>query len=139
MTRDEQAALDTVMKFLDSYAESNVEGCMSVMATSKPILLLGTNENEILRTTEEVRTLLERDFASMTDISFGTHRNLHVEVVPGLSSVIIEFPISYRSEGDNVETLFRYALTLIKEGEAWKISSGMASVPFSAGTYSFPE
>ncbi len=50
---------------------------------------------------------------------------------------MVELPISYQTDGKDVEVLFRYALTLTKVGEQWKICSGMASVPFAAGTYSF--
>ena len=63
----------------------------------------------------------------------------HPEAASTFASVIVEAPISYQSGGKGVETLFRYALTLTKEGEQWKICSGMASVPFAVGTYSFPK
>lgn len=137
MTKEEQAALDAVMNFLDSYAKKNVESCMSAIATSKPLLLLGTNDNEIFRTTDEVRAAFTMDFASMTNIRWGEQRNIRVEAAPALACVIVELPISYQSEGEDVKTLFRYALTLIQEGGQWKICSGMASVPFATGTYVF--
>jgi hypothetical protein len=71
-------------------------------------------------------------------IRWGEYRHIHVEAVSTLACVIIELPISHQSEGKNFETLFRYALTLAKEGEQWKICAGMASVPYGTGTYSFP-
>ena len=139
MIREEQAALDAVMNFLDSYAQRNIEGCMSAIAVSRPIMLFGTNENEVFRTSGDLRSALKRDFASMTNIRWGKHRNIHVEVASMFASVIVELPISYQIYGKGVETLFRYALTLTKEGEQWKICSGMASVPFADGTYLFPK
>lgn len=139
MNNEEQSALNAVMNFLDSYAKRNVEACMSAIAVSRPILLLGTNDNEVFRTTEDVRDAFKRDFASMTNIRWGKQRNVHVVSTPTTSSVMVELPISYQTDGKDVEVLFRYALTLTKEGEQWKICSGMASVPFAAGTYSFSE
>jgi len=139
MNHEEQAALDAVMNFLDSYSARSVAGCMSVIAKSKPILLFGTNDNEVFKTTEDVRAAFTKDFAGMTNILWGERRNIYVESVPTLASVIVELPISYQHDGKDVETLIRYALTLIKEGEQWKICSGIASVPFLTGTYSLPQ
>jgi len=139
MTNEEQAVLDTVKDFLDSYSEKSIERCMSLIAVSKPIMLFGTNENEVFKTRDEVCSAFKRDFESMTNIRWGEHRQFHVEALSTLASVLIELPVSYESEGKETATLFRYALTLTKEGDQWKICSGIASVPFVAGTYSFPE
>ena len=139
MTKEEQAALDTVKAFLDSYSERNIEGYMSLISVSRPIMLFGTNENEVFKTSDDIRSALQRDFESMADIRWGEYRQLHVEALSTLATVLVELPISYHSEGKAVATLFRYALTLAKEGDQWKIRSGMASVPFGAGTYTFPQ
>jgi len=137
MNMEEQAALDVVRSFLDSYSKRDVEACMSLISASEPFLLLGTNDDEVFRSSQEVRAAFRRDFENMTDIRWGGHRNVHVQVAPTLASVFIELPISYRSEGKEVGALFRYALSLVKEGAQWKISAGMASVPFASGTYAF--
>lgn len=137
MTKDEQAALGAVRNFLDDYAKRNVENCMSAVATSKPILLFGTNDNEVFKTIEDVRDAFNRDFSNMTNIRWGEYRQIHVEAVSMLACVIVELPISYQYEGKDVETHFRYALMLTREEEQWKICAGMTSVPFRAGTYSF--
>jgi len=73
----------------------------------------------------------------MNDIRWGEPRHVHVVASGTLASVIIELPISYQTAGKNEKTLFRHVLTLNKEDGQWNICSGMASVPFSAGTYSF--
>jgi hypothetical protein len=49
---DEQAALATVKGFLDNYARGDLEACMSAIAGSTPILLMGTNESEVLKTAD---------------------------------------------------------------------------------------
>ncbi len=139
MNHEEQSVLNAVMTFLDSYASRNVEECMSAIAVSKPILLLGTNDNEVFKTAEEVREAFEKDFASMTNIRWGKQRYIHIIASPTIASVIFELPISYQTDGKDVEVIFRYALTLTKEAERWKICSGMASVPYATGTYSFSE
>ena len=137
MNKEEQAALDVVVKFLDGYSRRNVDDCMSAITTTNPILMLGTNDDEVFRTTADVRAAFKRDFDNMTSIRWGEHRITHVQVCPALACVFIELPITYQSEGKDVGTLFRYALTLVKEGAQWKICAGMASVPFASGTYAF--
>jgi len=109
MANEKQAALDTVNDFLDSYSQRNIERCMSLISVSRSILLFGTNENEVFKTRDDVRSAFKRDFKSMTNIRWGEHRQFHAEALS----------------------------TLTREGEQWKICSGMASVPSVAGTYSF--
>ncbi len=111
---------------------------MLAISTTTPILLFGTNDNEVFRSADEVRTALNKDFDLMSNIHWDRHSYLHIETSPTLASVVIELSISYQSEGKKIETLFRYALTLIKEDLLWKICSGMACVPFPTGTYVFP-
>lgn len=137
MTDEERTAVDTVMAFLNSYAKGDIDGCMATISSSGPVLMFGTNDNEIFKSIEEIRGAFVRDYQSMEDLRWGECRNLHVQAVPGLASVIVEMPIAYRSEGEEVKTLFRYALTLVRESGQWKIRCGMASVPFASGTYTF--
>jgi hypothetical protein len=139
MNNEEQAVLNAVMNFLDNYSKRNVEGCISSLSDSKPLLVLGTNDNEVFKTREDVRQALKKDFSSMVNIRWGELRNVHVEAAPTLANVIVELPICYQTQGKDVETLFRYALTLANEGGSWKICCGMASVPFMAETYSFSQ
>lgn len=139
MNHEEQSVLNAFMTFLDSYARKNVEECMSAIALSKPILLLGTNDNEVFKTAQDVRDAFEKDFANMTNIRWGKQRYMHVIAGPTIAGVVVELPISYQTNGKDVEVLFRYALTLTKEDERWKICSGMASVPYATGTYSLFE
>ncbi len=139
MTNDEKTAVDTVMRFLACYADRNVEACMAFLTTSRAVFMLGTNANEVFRTADEVRSAFARDFASMNSIRWGQERHMHVVTASDLASVIVELPISYESDGESVATIFRYALTLAKENQQWKICSGLASVPFTEGTYRFTE
>jgi hypothetical protein len=137
MNKEEQAVLEAAVKFLDSYSRRNVDGCISMISASGSILMLGTNDDEVFRTTHDVRAAFKRDFENMTNIRWGEHRNTHVQASPTLACVFMELPISYQSEGKEVRTLLRYAFSLVKEDKQWKICAGMASVPFASGTYSF--
>ncbi|KUG21544.1 hypothetical protein ASZ90_008701 [hydrocarbon metagenome] len=137
MTKEEKAALKAVTTFLKSYAKKNIDGCMAVLTKSESIMMLGTNDNEIFKTTKSIRAAFKRDYKSMSDIHWGKRRNVYVKASSTLAGVVIEMPISYNSEGEKVKAIFRYAMTLVKENEKWKICAGIASVPFSSGAYSF--
>lgn len=141
MTNEKQAVINAVSNFLDNYAGKKLENCMSAIVATTPILLLGTNDNEVFRSTEEIRAAFTRDFSSMEDIKWGAHRYLHAETSPTLASVVLELSIAYtaieQETAKDVETLFRYAFTLVKEDQQWKICAALASVPFATGTYSF--
>jgi hypothetical protein len=134
---EEEAAFNSVMQFLHCYEKQDIEGCLSALTNTRPLMLLGTNEGEVFCSVEEVHTAFNRDFGCMNDIRWGEPRHVHVVASDTLASVIIELPISYQTAGKNEKTLFRHALTLHKEDGLWKICGGMTSVPFSAGTYSF--
>ena len=141
MNHEKQAVIKTVTNYLDNYARKNLENCMSVIVASTPILLFGTNDNEVFRSTEEIRAAFTRDFSNIDDIRWGAHRYLHVEASPTLASVVLELSIAYtiveQEVANDVVTLFRYAFTLVKEDKQWKICAGLASVPFATGTYNF--
>jgi len=141
MSNEKQAVINTVTNYLDNYARKNLENCMSAIVAATPILLLGTNDNEVFRSTEEIRAAFTRDFSSMDDIRWGAHRYLHVETTATLASVVLELSIAYtaieQETAKDIETLFRYAFTLVKEDQQWKICAALASVPFATGTYTF--
>ena len=130
-----QRALDVVRTLLDCYRRRDVDGCMATIAADAPLLLLGTNEDEVFSTAEEVRGSFAHDFAGMTDIHIGEPTQLRAEASATLASVIVEVPIAYTAEGSRAHAHIRYALTLVHEHEAWKICAGVASVPFPAGAY----
>lgn len=137
MKSNSQTALEVVLRFLNSYSKEDVEACLSAFSTTRELMLLGTNDNEVFSSLQEIREAFSRDFASMSNIRFGDIRHSHVESGDTLATVLVELPITFETEGKQEQTLFRYALTLVTENGNWKIYAGMASVPFSAGTYSF--
>lgn len=137
MNEKKQAIMDVVSGFLESYSARDLAGCMGRIAEGRALFMLGTNEDEVFRSMDDLEAAFRRDFANMSDIRWGARRNIHIENDTSLASVLVEMPISYRSNGEEVSTIFRHSFTLVKQGDEWRICSGMASVPFSSGTYSF--
>lgn len=137
MNITEEAAFNSVMHFLHHYEQRNLEACLEALASTRPLLLMGTNEGEVFRSVDEVREAFSRDFKQMQNIRWGEPHHVQVTASDTLASAIIELPISYETAGKSEKTLFRHALTLCRENGDWKVCGGMASVPLSAGTFSF--
>jgi ketosteroid isomerase-like protein len=128
---------ETTMQFLNAYASRDLAGCMQLIAEDKPLMLLGTNLEEVAKTREEVQQVLQRDFAAMSNIEWGTASHISIKAEDQLASVLIELPISYVANEKQEQTVLRYALALIKQNDSWRIAQAMASLPAPAGTYNF--
>lgn len=127
----------TVTAFLASYAAKDCEGCIACLARSRPLMLMGTNADEVFTSVEQVQAGLNRDFEMMEDLTLGSLRRLQVTAGSDLASVLLEVPLSYRVSGTPVTVAFRYALVLIPEAGQWKIVGGITSVAAGEGNYSF--
>jgi len=137
MTDQKLAVSETIQRYLDAYAKKDLEGCLECIAEQAPLLMLGTNDDEIITDRKELVNAYQRDFSMMDNIALGEVRQRHVEAGADLASMLLELPLRYTAEGDETKTLFRFAFTLVRENGAWKISAGMTSVPFKSGTYAF--
>lgn len=137
MKMEEKAVMEAVDRYLRAYARKDVTGCMVFVCEEGPVLMLGTNDDEVFSDRESLRKAYERDFASMDGIVVGSYRSSYVKTDGQVASVFVEIPFTYQSGGKEVKTLFRMALGLVKEDGSWRMCSGMTSVPFKTGTYSF--
>lgn len=137
MTDQKLAVSETIQRYLDAYAKKDLEGCLACIAAQAPLLMLGTNDDEIITDRKELLNAYQRDFALMNNLVFGEIRQRHVEAGADLASMLLELPLRYTAEGEETKTLFRFAFTLVRESGEWRISAGMTSVPFTSGTYSF--
>lgn len=133
----QETVKDAVLQFLNAYASRNVAGCMQWIAKDRPLMLLGTNLDEVFKTREEVQQSLQRDFAAMSNIQWGTARHISIETTDILASVLIELPVSYVANDKQEQTMLRYALVLIMQDDCWRIVQAMASLPATAGSYNF--
>ena len=123
--------------FFDGYARGDLAACLSACAEQQPVMIVGTNVDEICQNREQLALALKRDFASMSAVHWGTPRHRQVVASPAMASVFIERPLSYTADGQDQQVLFRYAFTLLPELGQWKICSAMAAVPAAAGNYQF--
>ena len=137
MQQEKQTIMETVKHYLNAYADKNLADCMKYISEESPILMLGTNEDEVISDRAALEKAYQRDFSLMNRINFGEFRNQYIETNGRLASVLVELSTSFESQGKITQTIVRYALTLTQEADQWKICAGMTSVPFKSGTYSF--
>lgn len=131
------SAKTTALEFLNAYAHRDIDACMQCFADRKSILVFGTNLDEVFKTPDEVRSSLQRDFSNMSNIQWGAVSHMTVEESENLASVLIEMPVAFLANAEQEKTVLRYAMTLIKQAQNWRIVSAMASVPAAAGSYNF--
>lgn len=137
MINEETSVREVLKEFLNGLEQRQVENCMSVMTHSRPLLFLGTNADEVFETPEDLRAAINRDFDNMTNLRWGEYRHFAIEASSTLASVLIELPLSFQAGEKKERTLFRFAFTLHKELEQWKISMAMGCVPHKSGTINF--
>lgn len=133
----QESAKSVAMQFLTAYAGRNTGACMSLMAKNSPLLIVGTNADEVFTTPDEVRLSLERDFDNMSNVMLGKVNYAAVIAEETLASVLLELPISFLANDQQENLHLRYAFTLVKEHGEWRIAQAMASVPVSSGNYNF--
>lgn len=126
-----------VIHFMQAYASRDIDACMRLIAADKPLLIFGTNADEIFKTADEVRQSLIRDFGVMSNVRWGDVKHIAIETDQNLATAMIELPVRYVAENKEEKTMFRYAFVLRFNQNAWQIVNAMASVPAAAGAYSF--
>ncbi|HON10050.1 MAG TPA: nuclear transport factor 2 family protein [Chitinispirillaceae bacterium] len=133
MNQYEVEVFNTVGSFLGAYAGKDINTCLSYIATGMPLLIMGTNDDEIITSYDEIRDAFEADFSVMENVSWGEVRYSYVKAENSLGSVLVELPINFTNQGMESSVLFRYALTLVRQGNEWKICAFLTSVPYESG------
>ena len=137
MSDVEKSINETIDRFFDGYANGDMAACLSAFVEQPPMMVVGTNVDEICQDREQLASALQRDFASMSAVRWGTPRYRQVFAAQSMASVFIERPLAYTADGEEQQLLFRYAFTLRPESGQWKVCSAMAAVPAAAGNYQF--
>lgn len=134
---NQECAKSAVMQFLTAYANRDVDACMGLIAKNSPLLIVGTNADEVFTTLDEVKASLQRDFANMSNVTLSELNHIAVIAEESLASVLLELPISFLANDQLENVILRYAFTLVKEHEEWRIAQAIASLPVSSGSYNF--
>ena len=137
MSDVENSVNETIDLFFDGYARGDLAACLAAFVQQQPMLVVGTNVDEICQNREQQASALSRDFSCMSAVRWGAPRHRQLVASPAMASVFIERPLAYTADGQDQQVLFRYAFTLLPESGQWKICSAMASVAAAAGNYQF--
>src|SRR5438445_321365 len=81
---------------------------------------------EVVRTRSEWETLMRNDWQLFETTRFGEPRNLAIQISDNgkVGSIVYEVPDISLVEGKSIESLDRFAMTMRKEGDAWRIVQG---------------
>ncbi len=100
---------------------------MSEMLTkSSNLTFFGSDAAEVVRTRSEWETLMRNDWQLFETTRFGEPRNLAIQISDNgkVGSIVYEVPDISLVEGKSIESLDRFAMTMRKEGDAWRIVQG---------------
>src|SRR5690554_4784455 len=105
MNQYEVEVFNTVGSFLGAYAGKDINTCLSYIATGMPLLIMGTNDDEIITSYDEIRDAFEADISVMENVSWGEVRYSYVKAENSLGSVLVELPINFTNQGTESSVL----------------------------------
>ena len=99
-------------------------------ATAGELTFFGTDSAEVIKSLAQWEALMKNDWELFDSTHFGDPQNVSIQVSSHgeLASLVYEVPDVSLVEGKQVESLDRFAMTLIKENGEWRIIQGMTAV-----------
>src|SRR5207244_11577969 len=96
------------------------------LTKSSNLTSLGSDAAEVVTTRSEWETLMRNDSQLFETTRFGEPRNLAIQISDNgkVGSIVYEVPDISLVEGKSIESLDRFAMTMRKEGDAWRIVQG---------------
>lgn len=107
----------------------DVDGRLALLSSDQPFLVLGTNVNEVCPTLSDVRTALERDFRSMTNIRWGTYRHCALIASTTMGQALVELPLTFTAGAETQQLVFRFGFGCVKAQGQWRIFLAMGCLP----------
>ena len=128
--RDRAKVLATVIRFWQAYERKDLAALSNMLTTADDFTFFGSDAAEVVKTRPEWEELMRNDWQLFETIRFGEPRNIAVQISADkqLASIVYEVTDISLVEGKNIESLDRFAITMRKEGGAWRIVEGMTAV-----------
>jgi len=128
--RDRAEVVATVIRFWQAYERKDLAALSNMLTTADDFTFFGSDAAEVVKTRPEWEELMRNDWQVFETIRFGEPRNIAVQISADkqLASIVYEVTDISLVEGKNIESLDRFAMTMRKEGAAWRIVQGMTAV-----------
>jgi len=120
----------TVTKFWKAYEQKDLATITKLLSTSGELTFFGTDSAEVIKSLAQWEALMKNDWKLFDSTHFGDPQNVSIQLSSHgeLASLVYEVPDVSLVEGKQVESLDRFAMTLIKENGEWRIIQGMTAV-----------
>jgi SnoaL-like domain len=120
----------TVTRFWKAYEQKDLTTITKLLSTSGELTFFGTDSAEVIKSLAQWEALMKNDWKLFDSTHFGDPQNVSIQVSNHgeLASLVYEVPDVSLVEGTQVESLDRFAMTLIKENGEWRIIQGMTAV-----------
>ena len=134
--RDRAEVVATVIRFWQAYERKDLAALSNLLTTADDFTFFGSDAAEVVKTRREWEELMQNDWQLFEKTKFGEPRNIAVQISADkqLASIVYEVTDISLVEGKNIESLDRFAMTMRKEGGAWRIVQGMTAVATKGGS-----
>ncbi|PYX22536.1 MAG: hypothetical protein DMG87_07445 [Acidobacteria bacterium] len=126
LDRDKAEVFRTSVRFWQAYERKDLATMSEMLTKSSDLTFFGSDAAEVVRTRSEWETLMRNDWQLFETTRFGEPRNLAIQISDNgkVGSIVYEVPDISLVEGKSIESLDRFAMTMRKEGDAWRIVQG---------------
>jgi len=128
--KDKAEVIATLIKFWQAYERKDLTMMSGLLTTSSDFTFFGSDAAEVVKSRRDWEDLMQNDWLLFETTKFGEPRNLAIQVSDDgkLASAVYEVPDVSLVEGKSAHSLDRFAMTLRKEGETWRVVQGMTAV-----------
>lgn len=113
-----------VEQLLQRYAANDVDGVLALL--DGEFIVYGSDEAELVRTPQQLRQLMQDDFALWRTARFGQLRDLDLRVHGHLATAYFHVPFS---AGGGAPLTVRFSTTWRKVGGEWRLAQSANTVP----------
>lgn len=128
--RDKAEIVASLVRFWQAYERKDLATMSEMLTTSSDFTFFGSDAAEVVRTRRDWEELMRNDWQLFETTKFGEPSNVAIQISDDgkLASAVYEVPDISLVEGKSIESLDRFAITMRKESEIWRIVLGMTAV-----------
>lgn len=117
--QDEQLIKDTLEEYATAYCAKDTDRLMEIFANVPNISIIGTGVDELCAGPQQIRSVLDRNFAEATATKF-EWQWLNITIVDKSAAVAVTMNIHLNLDGEAIKVPIRWAIALVKTKDGWK-------------------
>ena len=112
---------------LDAYASKNFDA-LQALTDPNGCVVIGSGAGEHETTPEQIRALLEADYARWESATFGPFDWIHINGDANFAAAIFQSPFTMHAQGQTMSVTLRFATAWRKAGGRWVVNQSMTQV-----------